>query len=47
MCVFILWPYLFRLSGQRVRILRGTPAGSRPLVRPRRRWEDNFRMEIK
>ena len=25
----------------------GTPAGRRPLGRPRRRWEDNIRMNIK
>jgi hypothetical protein len=29
------------------KILRGTPAGKRPLGRPRRRWEDNIRMYIK
>ena len=26
------------------KILTGTPAGKRPLGRPRRRWEDNIRM---
>ena len=25
----------------------GTPAGKRPLGRPRRRWEDNMRMDLK
>ena len=29
------------------KILTGTPAGKRPLGRPRRRWEDNIRMDIK
>ena len=29
------------------RILTGTPAGKRPLGRPRCRWEDNFRMDLK
>ena len=27
-------------------MLTGTPAGKRPLGRPRRRWEDNIRMDI-
>ena len=30
-----------------IKILTGKPAGNRPLGRPRRRWEDNIRMEIK
>ena len=29
------------------KILTGTLAGKRPLGRPRRRWEDNIRMDIK
>ena len=29
------------------KILTGTPAGKRPLVRPRRGWEDNIRMDLK
>ena len=28
------------------KILTGKPAGNRPLVRPRRRWEDNIRMDL-
>jgi hypothetical protein len=28
------------------RILMGKPEGKRPLGRPRRRWENNIRMEI-
>ena len=28
-------------------ILTGTPAGKRPLGRPRRRWEDYIRMDLK
>jgi hypothetical protein len=28
------------------RILVGKPEGMRPLVRPRRRWEDNIRMDL-
>ena len=29
------------------KILTGTSAGKRPLGRPRRRWEDNIRMDLK
>ena len=29
------------------KILKGTPAGKRPLGRPRHRWEDNIRMDFK
>ena len=29
------------------KILTGIPAGKRPLGRPRRRWEDNIRMNLK
>ena len=29
------------------KILTGTPAGKRPLRRPRRRWEHNIRMDLK
>jgi hypothetical protein len=28
-------------------ILVGKPEGKRPLRRPRRRWEDNIRMELR
>ena len=28
------------------RVLVGNPEGKRPLVRPRRRWEHNIRMEL-
>ena len=28
------------------KILVGKPEGKRPLVRPRRRWEDNIKMDI-
>ena len=28
------------------KILTGTPAGKRPLGSPRRRWEDNMRMDL-
>ena len=29
------------------KILAGTPTGKRPLGRPRRKWEDNIRMDLK
>ena len=29
------------------KILTGTPTGKRPLGRPKRRWEDNIRMDLK
>ena len=29
------------------KILTGTPTGKRPLGRPRRRWEDTFKMDLK
>jgi hypothetical protein len=33
-------------GGSAFRILTGKPAGKRPLGRPRRRWEDNIRMDL-
>ena len=29
-----------------LKILTGKPTGKRPLKRPRRRWEDNIRMDL-
>jgi hypothetical protein len=29
------------------KVLVGKPKGKRPLKRPRRRWEDGFRMDLK
>ena len=29
------------------KILTGKPTGKRPLGRPRRRWEDNIRLDLK
>jgi hypothetical protein len=29
------------------RVLVGTPVGKRPLGKPRRRWEDNIKMDLK
>ena len=34
-------------QGRRVyRVLMGKPEGKRPLGRPRRRWEDNIKMDL-
>ena len=33
-------------SSSAFKILTGSPAGNRPLGRPRRRWEDNIRMYL-
>ena len=30
-----------------INILTGKPGGERPLGRPRRRWEDNIRIDLK
>ena len=32
--------------GSVFKILTGKPTGKRPLGRPRRRWEDNIRMDL-
>jgi hypothetical protein len=32
---------------RRVQCLVGKPEGNRPLGRPRRRWEDNIKMDLK
>ena len=39
--------YVARMEESRsaFKILIGKPTGKRPLGRPRRRWEDNFRMD--
>jgi hypothetical protein len=29
------------------RVLVGRPEGKRPLVRPRRRWQDNIKMDLR
>ena len=41
--------HVARMEGGRsdLKILAGTPAGQRPLGRPRRRWEDNIRIDFK
>ena len=40
--------HVARIGGRRVhRVLVGKPEGKRPLGRPRRRWEDNIKMDLK
>jgi hypothetical protein len=34
-------------KGNAYRILVGNPEGKRPLVRPRRRWVDNIKMDLR
>ena len=40
--------HIARMEGGRsaFKILTGKPTGKRPLGRPRRRWEDNIRMDL-
>jgi hypothetical protein len=35
-----------RVEERRYRVLMGNPKGKRPLGTPRRRWEDNIKMEL-
>ena len=41
--------YVARMEESRsaFKILTGKPKGKRPLGRPRRRWEDNIRIDLK
>ena len=40
--------HVARMEGRSaLKILTGKPAGKRPLGRPRHRWEDNIRMDLK
>jgi hypothetical protein len=41
--------YVARMCAKRnaYRILVGTPEGKRPLIRPRRRWVDNIKMDLR
>ena len=34
-------------GGRAFKMLTGTPTGMKPLGRPRRKWEDNIRMNLK
>ena len=37
---------LFRSGRSAFKILTGKPTGKRPLDRPRRKWEDNIKMDL-
>ena len=41
-----MYPYIIKM-GQGFKISTGKPTGKRPLGKPRRRWEDNIRMDNK
>ena len=36
-----------RWAGHAYRVLVGKPEGKRPLGRPKRRWEDNIKMDLR
>jgi hypothetical protein len=40
------WAGHIALMEDAYRLLVGKPEGRRPLGRPRRRWEDNIRMDL-
>jgi hypothetical protein len=43
----IIVQYVFPTEGRGVhKVLVGKPEGKRPLGRPRRRWEDNIKMDL-
>jgi hypothetical protein len=49
-CVIIGWVrHVARMSARRnvYNILVGKPEGNRPLGRPRRKWEDNIKMDLR
>ena len=46
MLLFNFVNYVFLLWGGVHRVLVGKPEGKRPLGRPRRRWEDNIKMDL-
>jgi hypothetical protein len=46
----MMWEgYMARMGEERkmYRVLMGKPEGKRPLGRPRRRWEDGIRMDLR
>jgi len=48
MMIIIIIIIIIRMGEDRGvhRVLVGKPEGKRPLVRPRRRWEDNIKMDL-
>ena len=46
----LLYGYYMKCMGEGrglQRVLVGNPEGKRPLERPRRRWEDNIKMDLR
>ena len=45
---FLITDFMVRMGERRCehRVLVGKPEGKRPLGRPRRRWEDNIKMDL-
>jgi len=39
--------HIARMGGREYRVLVGKPEGKRPLGRPRRRWKDNIKMDLR
>ena len=44
--MLLLVIFIFMYQSTKYRVLVGKPEGKRPLGRPRRRWEDNIRMDL-
>jgi hypothetical protein len=42
-----MWHAWGREGGGIYRVLVGRPEGKRPLERPRRRWEDNIKLDLR
>jgi hypothetical protein len=43
----LVWTYIYRrVLKIAYRVLVGRPEGKRPLGRPRRRWEDNIKLDL-
>jgi hypothetical protein len=40
------YQHMLRITREEYRVLVGKPEGRRPLGRPRRRWEDNIKMDL-
>ena len=45
-CVGVRFRWAGHVARMEEGILTGKPTGQRPLGRPRRRWEDNIRMNL-
>ena len=45
-CINLYYILIFMVDRGVHRVLVGKPEGKRPLGRPRRRWEDNIKMDL-